>query len=110
MFCKSEALFNLCNFEYALLGYLKGSRLAPDWECFKLGHIKCKKAINNSLTPDTFKISGLEGELLVAFLNTFDMKTLYQRADQSNLFKLRKASELLKPKCIWHSYDSTGVK
>ena len=55
----------------------------PDWECFKLGHIKCKKTINNSLTPDTFRISGLEGELLVAFLNTFNMKTLYAKADIS---------------------------
>lgn len=78
VFCKSEALYNMCNFEYALLGYLKGSRLAPDWECFKLGHIKCKKTINNSLAPGTFRISGLEGELLVAFLNTFKMETLYE--------------------------------
>ena len=80
VFCKSEALYNMCNFEYALLGYLKGSRLVPDWECFKLGHIKCKKTINNSLAPGTFRISGLEGELLVAFLNTFNMKTLYEHA------------------------------
>ena len=77
----------MCNFEYALLGYLKGNRLVPDWECFKLGHIKCKKTINNSLTPDTFRISGLEGELLVAFLNTFNMKTLYAKADISRKIK-----------------------
>ena len=80
----------MCNFEYALLGYLKGNRLVPDWECFKLGHIKCKKTINNSLTPDTFRISGLEGELLVAFLNTFNMKTLYAKADISRKIKKTK--------------------
>ena len=75
VFCKSEALYNLCNFEYALLGYLKGSRLAPDGEGFKLGHIKCKKTITNSLKEDVFDISGLDGHLVEAFLNSLCIKT-----------------------------------
>ena len=74
IFCKSEALYNLCKFEYALLGYLKGSRLVPDSEAFKLGHIKCKKTINNSLTSDMFCV---EDSRVVRFLDNFDMNSLY---------------------------------
>ena len=74
IFCKSEALYNLCKFEYALLGYLKGSRLVPDSEAFKLGHIKCKKTINNSLTSDMFSV---EDGRVVKFLDNFDMNSLY---------------------------------
>ena len=74
IFCKSEALYNLCKFEYALLGYLKGSRLVPDSEAFKLGHIKCKKTINNSLTSDMFSV---EDGRVVRFLDNFDMNSLY---------------------------------
>ena len=71
IFCKSEALYNMCNFEYALLGYLKGSRLVPDAEEFKLGHIKCKKTITNSLTNDVFDDISSSGSDLIHFLNTF---------------------------------------
>ena len=54
VFCKSEALFNMCYFEYALLGYQKGHRLAPDNEGFKLGIIKCKKTIMGTLSEEAF--------------------------------------------------------
>ena len=81
LFYKSEALYNLCNFEYALLGYLKGSRMAPDGEGFKLGHIKCKKTITNSLTNDVFdqssKSVGFEDFLNTLIMSNFDKSKGY---------------------------------
>ena len=64
VYCKSEALFNMCHFEYALLGYQKGHRLAPDNEGFNLGIIKCKKTIMGTLSEEAFDFSGPVGELL----------------------------------------------
>ena len=64
IFCKAEALFNMCHFEYALLGYQKGHRLAPDNEGFNLGIIKCKKTIMGTLSEEAFDFTGPVGELL----------------------------------------------
>ena len=64
VFCKSEALFNMCHFEYALLGYQKGHRLAPDNEGFNLGIIKCKKTITGTLSEEAFDFTGPVGDLL----------------------------------------------
>ena len=36
---QAEALYNLCNFEYSLLGYHRAGRLAPDSEAAQGGSI-----------------------------------------------------------------------
>ena len=64
VFCKAEALFNMCHFEYAFLGYQKGHRLAPDNDGFNLGIIKCKKTIMGTLSDEAFDFTGPVGELL----------------------------------------------
>ena len=72
VYCKSEALFNLCYFEYALLGYQKGHRLAPDNEGFNLGIIKCKKTIMGTLSEEAFDFTGPVGEILKKHMNTME--------------------------------------
>ena len=79
VFCKSEALFNMCYFEYALLGYQKGHRLAPDNEGFKLGIIKCKKTIMGTLSEEAFDFSGPVGEKLKHYMDS--MKTSEYKFD-----------------------------
>ena len=70
VFCKSEALFNMCYFEYALLGYQKGHRLAPDNVGFNLGIIKCKKTIMGTLSEEAFDFSGPVGEKLKHYMDS----------------------------------------
>ena len=55
-FVKAVALFNLCNFEHALVLYHKAARMSPDSLVFRHGIIQCTAAITRVLdTPGCFE-------------------------------------------------------
>ena len=88
---QAEALFNICQFEYSLLGYQKGLRLVPDSEEFNLGIIKCKKTITGTLAPDAFDFSGQIGESLKQFIG--GIKNTEELLCEENI-----AEKVMKPK------------
>ena len=45
----AESLYNVCEFEHALLIFTKGKKLAPDSERIEAGISKCKKTILNKV-------------------------------------------------------------
>ena len=47
MFQKAEAMFNMGDFEMALVYYHRGNRLRPELQDFRLGIQKAQEAINN---------------------------------------------------------------
>ncbi len=44
---KAEALFNICQFEHALVFFYRGQALLPESEDFRLGIQKCRKESYN---------------------------------------------------------------
>ena len=80
---KAESLYNICNFEHALVLFIRGQYLAPDSSVVQNGILKCKKTISNKISDeDVFFFSGSklffdhlrrEGEGAVdAFINGVD--------------------------------------
>ena len=65
----AEALYNLCEFEYSLMGYQRGARLAPDNETAQMGVIKCRKTITGNLQQDIFDMTGSRGAGLAEFIS-----------------------------------------
>lgn len=58
MFQKAEAMFNMGDFEMALVYYHRGNRLRPELQDFRLGIQKAQEAINNCVgTPDRVKLN-----------------------------------------------------
>ena len=56
---KAESLYNLCDFEHALVLFTKGEKLAPDSDGIQAGILKCKKTILNKISDeDVFFFSG----------------------------------------------------
>ena len=47
MIAKAESLYNVCDFEHALVLFTKGRKLAPDSDGLQAGILKCKKTILN---------------------------------------------------------------
>ena len=64
----AEALYNLCEFEYSLMGYQRAARLAQDNETAQMGVVKCKKTITGNLQQDVFDMTGSRGEGLAEFI------------------------------------------
>ena len=58
IYAKAEALYNTCQFEHALVLFHRGSRLSPDLEEFRLGIRKCRKLIQNAISPNVFRVRG----------------------------------------------------
>merc|ERR1711892_1089877 len=46
---KAESLYNVCDFEHALVLFTKGRKLAPDSDGLQAGILKCKKTILNKV-------------------------------------------------------------
>ena len=69
VYYQAEALYNLSDFEYSLMGYQRGARLAPDNERFQMGLIKCRKTISANLHADIFDMTGSSGLRVREFLN-----------------------------------------
>ena len=56
---KAESLYNLCDFEHALVLFTKGAKLAPDSDGIQAGILKCKNTILNKISDkDVFFFSG----------------------------------------------------
>ena len=55
----AEALYNLCKFEYFLMGYQRATRLSPDNETALMGIVKCRKTITGSLRHDIFDMTDI---------------------------------------------------
>ena len=49
---KAESLYNVCDFEHALMLFTKGKKLAPDSEWLEAGVLKCKKTILNKINDE----------------------------------------------------------
>ena len=49
---KAESLYNICDFEHALLLFTRGQYLAPDSSLVQTGILECKKTISNKLCDD----------------------------------------------------------
>ena len=58
IYAKAEALYNTYQFEHALALFHRGSRLSPDLEEFRLGIRKCRKLIQNAISPNVFRVRG----------------------------------------------------
>lgn len=59
---KAEGLFNLCQFELALVFFHRGQVLNWDANDFRLGIQKCRKTIQDTVQDATvFHYSGLDG-------------------------------------------------
>jgi tetratricopeptide (TPR) repeat protein len=57
VYLKAEALYYQGNFENALLFFHRGNRLRPELNEFRVGILKCREAINNSIgDPKRLKI------------------------------------------------------
>ena len=60
-FVMAEALYNMCQFEHALVAYNQGTKLIPEIPGFHLGMEKCKETIINIIRrPDLFTFEGHE--------------------------------------------------
>ena len=56
---KAESLYNICDFEHALVLFIRGKYLAPDSSLAANGIMKCKKTILNKISDvDLFFFSG----------------------------------------------------
>ena len=56
---KAESLYNICDFEHAMILFTQGHYLAPDSSLVQTGIIKCKKTISNKLRDeDIFFFTG----------------------------------------------------
>ena len=56
---KAESLYNICDFEHALVLFTRGKSLVPDFEGIQSGILKCRKTILNKVDPDeVFFFSG----------------------------------------------------
>ena len=64
----AEALYNLCKFEYSLMGYQRAARLSPDNETALMGIVKCRKTITGSLRHDIFDMTDTIGPDLAHFV------------------------------------------
>ena len=49
---KAESLYNICDFEHALVLFIRGQYLAPDSSVVENGILKCKKTIINKIDDD----------------------------------------------------------
>ena len=49
LYHKAEALYQMGDFEYALMFYHRGNKIRPDLQEFQLGIHKAQEAINNSI-------------------------------------------------------------
>jgi len=78
MFQKAEAMFNMGDFEMALVYYHRGNRLRPELQDFRLGIQKAQEAIHNCVgTPDRVK------------LNTTGDLSFFKQQDEKNKPKRR---------------------
>ena len=64
----AEALYNLCKFEYSLMGYQRAVRLSPGNETALMGIVKCRKTITGSLRYDIFDMTDTSGPDLAHFV------------------------------------------
>ena len=74
IYAKAEALYNTCQFEHALVLFHRGSRLSPDLEEFRLGIRKCRKLIQNAISPNVFRVRGARC-LFKIFRRVSDLRT-----------------------------------
>ena len=59
---KAEGLFNLCQFELALVFFHRGQALSPDLESFRLGIQKCRRTIQETVKDNSvFAFNGVLG-------------------------------------------------
>ena len=59
LIAKAESLYNTCDFEHALMLFIRGRFLAPDSSIVENGILKCKKTIINKINEeDVFFFSG----------------------------------------------------
>jgi len=47
LYVRAEALYNMCQFEHALVAYTRGLKVAPDFTGFLQGMKKCRKTIHD---------------------------------------------------------------
>lgn len=83
---KAEGLYNMCQFELALVFFHQGQNLAPDFEDFRLGIQKCRKTIQDTVSnPDVFNMDGLQGmfNILRKSADTQDMALASNFVDRS---------------------------
>ena len=76
---KAESLFNLCQFELALVYFHRGQSInSPELDDFRLGIQKCRKTIQATVQDDRiFHLQGIESMF----------KSLRQAADQMDRAK-----------------------
>ena len=67
MLIKAESLYNLCQFEHAMVLFHRGEVLAPEKEEFRLGVQKCRTTITDGMRgTDIFNVEG--ANMLFTFL------------------------------------------
>ena len=102
---KGESLYNICDFEHAMVVFYTGLRIMKTHSGFKSGIVKCKKTILNTLDhQDIFNFDGSENfykdlrELIkedsdyiskYATEESYKMGTKSQRTEKVNLTKSR---------------------
>ena len=86
---KAESLFNLCQFELALVYFHRGQSLNPELDDFRLGIQKCRKTITATVQDDRiFHLQGIESMF----------KLLRQAADQQD--RAKHMTAVRRPKAI----------
>jgi len=71
---KAEALYQMGDFERALVFYHRGNKLRPELQEFRLGIQKCQEAINNSIgSPSSVKLEAT-GDLSYFYKEDEDLK------------------------------------
>ena len=97
-FVKAEALYNLCQFEHALVAFNKGARMVPDSPEFYVGKEKCQETINNIVKrPGIFMFKGCEAffdNLRGALKVNKDAINDFIQEDPANSSKQRNLSKL----------------
>ena len=97
-FVKAEALYNLCQFEHALVAFNKGARMAQDSKEFFVGREKCQETINNIVKrPAILIFEGCEAffdELREELQVNKDAINDFIHEDTTNSVKQRSLSKL----------------
>ncbi|XP_030321842.1 tetratricopeptide repeat protein 25 isoform X2 [Calypte anna] len=91
LYQKAEALYTMCDFEFALVHYHRGHRLRPDQEKFKLGIEKCQEAIVNCVgSPSSVKLE------IKKDVNFISRQAEIRKANEKLSIKLTKAQKRAK--------------
>ncbi|KAK3082593.1 hypothetical protein FSP39_000037 [Pinctada imbricata] len=92
---KAEAMYQLGDFETALVFFHRGHKERPEYQEFRLGIQKAQEAINNSIgSPDSVKLSA-QGDLTYFYKQEEDKKKGYSKPVST---KKEKVKEKERPK------------